>query len=108
VNPGHRFYEPQLVGEEITAQYDAKLKPKVAVKPAGYHLHRCEHCGTIFGHGSDANGDYERHRCPKCGHGPVKEWNGNWNLPKYTGPAPVNVPQTYAPSFLFQSQNCPT
>lgn len=31
------------------------------------HLHRCQECGTIWGHGHMMQRDIEAHKCPKCG-----------------------------------------
>lgn len=36
-------------------------------KPAESHLHRCQSCGTIWGHGNMMQGDVEAHKCPSCG-----------------------------------------
>ncbi len=37
----------------------------------GRHLHRCQHCGVIWGHGNMMGDDVEAHKCPKCG---KQEW----------------------------------
>jgi predicted RNA-binding Zn-ribbon protein involved in translation (DUF1610 family) len=35
------------------------------------HLHRCQNCGTIWGHGDVLVEDVEAHKCPKCG---AQQW----------------------------------
>lgn len=35
------------------------------------HLHRCQNCGQIWGHGNMMQRDVEAHKCPKCG---KQEW----------------------------------
>lgn len=40
------------------------------------HLHRCQNCGMIWGHGNMLIEDVEAHKCPKCG---KSEWG------KYSG-----------------------
>lgn len=39
--------------------------------PAHSHLHRCQGCGSIWGHGNMMEGDVAAHKCPKCG---KQEW----------------------------------
>ncbi|MGH9564243.1 MAG: hypothetical protein ACRD3S_22550 [Terracidiphilus sp.] len=46
---------------------DEQLKPEVGCR----HVHRCQSCGTIWGHGNMMAGDVSAHECPKCG---VSEW----------------------------------
>lgn len=38
---------------------------------ANSHLHRCQSCGTVWGHGNMMAADIAAHECPKCG---KKEW----------------------------------
>jgi hypothetical protein len=35
------------------------------------HLHRCQNCGVIWGHGNAMLGDVAAHMCPECG---AMEW----------------------------------
>jgi len=37
------------------------------------HLHRCQNCGMVWGHGNMMKGDVEAHKCPRCG---KAEWRG--------------------------------
>jgi hypothetical protein len=39
--------------------------------PANSHLHRCQGCGTVWGHGNMMEADVAAHACPKCG---KREW----------------------------------
>lgn len=50
-----------------------KVAPKVAQPlPAGWHQHKCPHCGTVWGHGAASYGNRAAHTCPKCG---AVQWN---------------------------------
>jgi len=40
------------------------------------HLHRCQNCGVIWGHGDMMAGDMEAHKCPKCGKGEWRVYSG--------------------------------
>lgn len=54
----------------------APASPPVATGTAGSsHLHRCEVCGTVFGHGPSGRENLD-HRCPnpKCKRGPWDVW----------------------------------
>jgi hypothetical protein len=57
------------------------------------HLHRCQNCGTIWGHGNMLVEDVEAHKCPKCGR---SEWH------HYSGggaPAPIAKKQESGGTF---------
>jgi hypothetical protein len=43
---------------------------------ANSHLHRCQNCGTVWGHGNMMAGDIEAHKCPNCG----AEGKENWRI----------------------------
>ncbi len=50
------------------------------------HLHRCQNCGVIWGHG-ELPCDLEAHKCPKCG---KSEWRIYSGLKK-DQPAPAKT-----------------
>ena len=47
------------------------------------HLHRCQGCGTVWGHGNMMQADIEAHKCPKCGKAEWRIYRG--------GGQPTNV-----------------
>jgi hypothetical protein len=40
------------------------------------HLHRCQNCGVIWGHGNMMADDVEAHKCPKCGRTEWRHFSG--------------------------------
>lgn len=40
------------------------------------HLHRCQNCGVIWGHGNMMAEDVEAHKCPKCGRSEWRHFSG--------------------------------
>jgi hypothetical protein len=43
------------------------------------HLHRCQNCGTVWGHGNMMAADVEAHKCPKCGASEWRQFSGLQN-----------------------------
>lgn len=52
------------------------------------HLHRCQKCGNIWGHGDMMAEDINAHTCPKCGEA------GQWRI--YNGGRPYGPHRTHA------------
>ncbi len=47
------------------------VREKMETEQPKRHLHRCQNCGVIWGHGNMLFRDVEAHKCPKCG---KSEW----------------------------------
>jgi hypothetical protein len=67
---------------------------------ANSHLHRCQSCGTVWGHGNMMAGDVEAHKCPKCG----AEGKDNWRIYRGGG-APVAQFPAHQAHGTFQWKN---
>ena len=58
-------------GAAAAAAVEATVDSTSSKKQLSRHLHRCQNCGTIWGHGNMMVGDVEAHKCPRCG---KQEW----------------------------------
>lgn len=63
----------------------------------GFHVHRCEHCGTTFSHDKrkiPSGRSFEAHYCPGCGlmvNTRADDWpGGDVQFPEWYGP-PADV-----------------
>lgn len=43
------------------------------------HLHRCQNCGLVWGHGNMMARDVEAHKCPRCGKTEWRQFSGLQN-----------------------------
>lgn len=65
------------------------------------HLHRCQNCGVIWGHGNMMAGDVEAHVCPGCGKQEWRVYSGGpgrvvLNQPQQAQPARSALPMVLA------------
>jgi len=69
----------------------AEVSTATAVE-TGRHLHRCQSCGVIWGHGNMMGDDVEAHKCPKCGKQEWRPFSGGQAVKR---PAPANPASQY-------------
>lgn len=53
------------------------MTPEPYTSPPGRHRHRCDSCGRVWEHGEDCYGDWNAHKCPRCGESQIVLYRGD-------------------------------